>query len=87
MLDTDSLSYWPTDQLNYVSMPKRIYDQYAPGDEVEIIFGKQGEAEWQPAVVVRRKPPGIWVRTADGREWFMTNTYRIRPIRKEESKG
>ncbi|CUS04831.2 protein of unknown function [Candidatus Promineifilum breve] len=63
-------------------MMKRIYEQYAPDEQVEIIFTKRGEEEWQPALVVRREPPGIWVRTADGREWFMTNTYRIRPIEK-----
>jgi hypothetical protein len=64
-------------------MPKRIYDQYAPGDRVEIHFG--GEAAWRPAVVVRREPPGIWVRAEDGQEWFMTNTYRIRPAEEESS--
>lgn len=63
-------------------MPKHIYDQYAPGDRVEIIFSNRGEDEWQPAVVVRREPPGIWVRADDGREWFMTNTFRIRPAAK-----
>ena len=25
------------------------------------------------------EPPGLWVQTEDGREWFVTNTYRIRP--------
>jgi hypothetical protein len=44
---------------------------------VEISFGARDD--WQPAVVVRREPPGVWVRTADGRAWFVTNTYRIRP--------
>ena len=58
---------------------KRIYDQYAPGDRVEIVFSDGDKDAWQPAEVVRREPPGIWVRAADGREWFMTNTYRIRP--------
>jgi hypothetical protein len=60
-------------------MPQHIYHQYAPGDRVEIVFSNRAEAEWQPAVVLRREPPGIWVRTEDGREWFMTNTFRIRP--------
>lgn len=59
-------------------MGRRIYEQYAPGDRVEIVFSNRGEDEWQPAVVARREPPGIWVRAADGREWFMTNTFRIR---------
>lgn len=61
-------------------MPQRIYDQYAPGDLVEIIFANSSQDGWQPAIVVRREPPGIWVRTDDGREWFMTNTYRIRAV-------
>jgi hypothetical protein len=60
-------------------VPQRIYDQYAPGDRVEIVFSNRGENIWQPAVVLRREPPGIWVQTEDGREWFMTNTFRIRP--------
>ncbi|MBP6016942.1 MAG: hypothetical protein KA586_09495 [Candidatus Promineofilum sp.] len=60
-------------------MPRHIYDQYAPGDRVEIVFSNRGEDEWQPAVVVGAEPPGIWVRAAGGQEWFMTNTYRIRP--------
>jgi hypothetical protein len=60
-------------------MPQRIYDQYHPGDRVEIKFTNRSEDEWQPAVVLRPEPPGIWVQTADGRGWFMTNTYRIRP--------
>jgi len=60
-------------------MSRRIYDQYAPDQPVEIIFSHLGRSEWQPAVVLRREPPGIWVRAADGREWFVTNTYRIRP--------
>ncbi len=65
-------------------MPKRIYDQYAPGDQVEIAFRNQHKDTWQPAEVLRPEPPGIWVRTADGREWFMTNTYRIRHQRKDK---
>ena len=60
-------------------MRRRIYEQFSIGDRVEIQVGHATESAWQPAVVLRREPPGIWVRTADGREWFMTNTYRIRP--------
>lgn len=61
-------------------MPQRIYEQYAPGDAVEIVFSNRGDDEWQPAVVVALEPPGVWVQTADGDRWFMTNTYRIRRI-------
>lgn len=59
-------------------MPKRIYERYQPGDAVEIVFSNRGEDEWQPARVAALEPPGIWVQTADGQRWFMTNTYRIR---------
>lgn len=59
-------------------MPRRIHETYAPGDRVEIVFGDKGKEAWQPAVVLRADPPGIWVETADGGQWFMTNTYRIR---------
>lgn len=60
-------------------MPQRIYEAYDAGDRVEIVFANRSDDQWQAAVVLRREPPGIWVRAADGREWFMTNTYRIRP--------
>ena len=58
---------------------RHIYEQYTPGRRVEIRFGNGPEAEWAAAVVLRAVPPGIWVQTTDGREWFVTNTYRIRP--------
>ncbi len=58
---------------------RHVYERYAPGDRVEIRFGQDAAGRWQPAVVLRREPPGLWARTADGREWFVTNTYRIRP--------
>lgn len=32
------------------------------------------------AIVTRREPPGIWARTTDDRDWFVTNTYHIRPL-------
>ncbi len=61
----------------------RVYERYAPGERVEIRFRDGAQDEWQPAVVLRAEPPGLWVRTADGREWFVTNTYRIRPAADE----
>lgn len=65
-------------------MPQRIFEQYAPGDRVEITFPDEDRDAWQPAEVLRREPPGIWVLAADGREWFMTNTYRIRHQRNDK---
>ena len=66
-------------------MPQRIYDQYTPSSRVEILLFHLDQNAWQPAVVLRAEPPGLWVRTADGREWFVTNTYRIRPAADESS--
>jgi hypothetical protein len=64
-------------------MPRHIYERYAPGDRVEVRFGDA--REWRAAVVVRADPPGLWVMTADGREWFVTNTYRIRAAEEKSS--
>ena len=64
-------------------MPLPTYERYTPGDRVEIRFGEG--ATWLAAVVLRAEPPGLWVRTEDGREWFVTNTYRIRPAEERSS--
>ena len=54
---------------------------YAVGTAVQIW---PGETVWLSGVVVAHQPPGLWVQTADGRSWFVTNRRRIRP---EESDG
>jgi hypothetical protein len=58
-------------------MAKRLIELYRPGDEVEITFGHN---LWQWARVVRHDSPAVWVETANGRQWFVTNTGRIRPV-------
>lgn len=68
-------------------MRQRVYEAYAAGDRVEIRFANRDENEWQPAVVVRRDPPGVWVRTSDGHEWFVTNSFRIRPVADDAAAG
>ncbi|MEZ4517394.1 MAG: hypothetical protein R3C44_11380 [Chloroflexota bacterium] len=75
------------DATRFFFMPRRIYETYSTGDQVEIIFSNRGDDTWQPATVLRREPPGIWVQTADGRQWFMTNTYRIRRREDTDSQG
>jgi hypothetical protein len=60
-------------------MVKRLAEQYRPGDAVEVMFERDGDALWQRGQVVAHQPPGVWVRTADGQMWFVTNTRRIRP--------
>jgi hypothetical protein len=66
-------------------MTRHVFEQYEPGRLVEIIFSHIGKDNWQPAIVLRAEPPGLWVMTADGREWFVTNTYRIRAAEEKSS--
>ena len=56
-------------------MVKRLVDQYAVNDVVEI---KMGDEVWVTAVVIKHQHPGIWVQTIHGRQWFVTNTTHIR---------
>lgn len=58
-------------------MGRRLQDLYQPGDRIEILFAA-ADGMWQPAVVLRHQPPGMWVAAADGRVWFVTNTRRVR---------
>lgn len=62
-------------------MPERLTDLYQPGDAVEILLGaKTPDADWQPGTVLARDFPGVWVQTAAGGRWFVTNRRRIRPV-------
>jgi hypothetical protein len=56
-------------------MPKRLVEQLAVGDEVEITFG---EGAWYPGVVIGLNHPGVWVKLLDGSRWFVTHVGRIR---------
>ena len=55
-------------------MPKRLSEQYAAGDAVEILFEQAGWSEWLRGAVVGFQPPGLWVRLPNGSLWFVTNT-------------
>jgi hypothetical protein len=60
-------------------MTQRLVESYAVGALVEIAFEDRcGNATWVPGVVVRHDFPAVWVRTPDGREWFVTSGKRIR---------
>jgi hypothetical protein len=61
-------------------MPKRLSEQYAIGDAVEILFEQMGWSDWMSGVVVGMQAPGLWVRLANGGMWFVTNTQRIRAL-------
>ncbi len=60
-------------------MPPRLSDLYQPGDLVQICFEAADDDTWRPARVLGPQAPGLWVRTDDGRHWFVTNGRRIRP--------
>lgn len=57
-------------------MGRRLQELYQTGDRIEILFAADGA--WQPAIVLRHHPPGMWVTTTDGHAWFVTNTRRVR---------
>ncbi len=60
-------------------MPPRLVEQFPVGSPVEIAFDDRcGVPSWVPGVVVRHDHPAVWVRTPDGREWFVTSGKRIR---------
>lgn len=59
---------------------ERLVERFAVGAPVEVSFDDRcGVATWVPGVVVRHAHPAVWVRTPDGREWFVTSGKRIRP--------
>ncbi len=59
---------------------ERLTEMYPVGTAVQIWPGEQ---EWLSGVVVDHQPPAVWVRTEDGRAWFVTNRRRIRANRKD----
>jgi hypothetical protein len=65
-------------------MPARLSDLYQAGDRVEVRFERSERSErddlatWRAARVLGVQPPGLWVQTADGAAWFVTNGRRIR---------
>ena len=59
-------------------MAKRLTDRFDIGEGVEIWFERIDH--WIPGVIDRHQYPAVWVRTIDGREWFVTNGSRIRHI-------
>jgi hypothetical protein len=60
-------------------MPPRLVEQFPVGAPVLVAFEDRcGTPAWVPGVVVRHARPAVWVRTADGREWYVTSGKRIR---------
>lgn len=61
----------------------RLTEQYKPGDEVDVYLEIGEEGHWRPGRVVQLAHPAVWVRTEDGRLWFVTNGRRIRRMKDE----
>lgn len=55
-------------------MAERLVAMYPVGTAVQIL---QNDV-WHSGIVIRHDHPAVWVQTADGRAWFVTNRQRIR---------
>jgi hypothetical protein len=65
-------------------MAERLVDIYHAGDKVEITFDG---LEWWAGRVLGPDHPGVWVRSIDGRLWFVTNRRRIKKISQDGDKS
>ena len=62
---------------------KRLPEQYPLHTAVEIYFNPP--AQWVAGVIIAHAAPSaVWVQTADGRRWFVTNGRRIRAVSSEQ---
>ncbi len=64
-------------------MAQRLTEKFPIDQPVEIWFERINL--WIPGIVVRHQHPAVWVRSIDGRDWFVTNGSRIRLIQRESS--
>lgn len=63
-------------------MAKYLFEIYPLGCQVELYF--EVIDRWLWGVVVDHASPAVWVQTADGRRWFVTNRTRIRLYEKRD---
>lgn len=54
---------------------KRLVELYPIGTAVQILLA---DGEWVNGRVVAHQHPAVWVQTADGVRWFVTNRTRIK---------
>ncbi|MCA9962205.1 MAG: hypothetical protein KC413_04130 [Anaerolineales bacterium] len=57
-------------------MAARLVEQYPVGTAVCVTL--DNGRSWQPGIVAAHQFPAVWVRTGDGRVWFVTNGQRIK---------
>ena len=63
-------------------MVDRLTVLYPVGTAVELY-----RDEWVRGEVIAHQHPAVWVRTADGRSWFVTNRQRIRLMSGDEKQS
>ncbi len=56
---------------------QRLVEMYAIGTAVKILLAND---EWVNGRVIRHDHPAVWVQTADGQQWFVTNRRRIQLV-------
>lgn len=61
-------------------MVKRLSERFAEQEAVEIFLKTVRGERWTPATIEAFAFPGVWVRTEDGKRWFVTNSRRIRSV-------
>ena len=59
-------------------MSRRLIDLYPLGRPVQVYFSQLDM--WLDGVVIDHAYPAVWVKTADGGRWFVTNSRKIRPL-------
>lgn len=61
-------------------MVRRLSEKFAEQEAVEIFLKTVDSERWTPGVIETLAFPGVWVRTEDGKRWFVTNGRRIRSV-------
>lgn len=59
-------------------MSRRLVERFAVGIAVDVLLRTPAGERWVPATVVAHAHPGVWVETANGARWFVTNGKRVR---------
>lgn len=66
---------WVTGNLVSGYCMKRLIELYPIGTAVKIL---SADGEWVNGRVVAHQHPAVWVQTANGQQWFVTNRRRIK---------
>lgn len=61
-------------------MSRRLVDLYPVGEAVQIRLPVAADGGWQAGQIIAHDYPGVWVKTVNGRAWYVTNGRRIRRL-------